>query len=207
LIANAAGQAVWRLDHGEPFGDTPPDENPSGLGTFEFPLRHGGWQYADKETGEFWNWMRTYSSITGRFDQFDPIGLRGGINGYVYASNNPLRFVDANGLLGVDPIIQERGLKEFGKKGSKQLLISPQVKAIALRCANELPCGVLGPGGLGVGYYALDRCRTYVNGDPKIPPMEKGGATDDCLGECIRLLKQKCTANPNACVPGDDSDA
>jgi uncharacterized protein RhaS with RHS repeats len=57
LITNAAGQAVWRLDHGEPSGNSPPDENPSGLGLFEFPLRHGGWQYADKETNLHYNYF------------------------------------------------------------------------------------------------------------------------------------------------------
>jgi RHS repeat-associated protein len=98
LITNTAGQAVWRHDHAEPFGDTTPDENPSGLGTFEFAMRHGGWQYADTETGEFWNWMRTYSAITGRFPQSDPIGLSGGLNTYAYVDQDPLRFVDPRGL-------------------------------------------------------------------------------------------------------------
>lgn len=90
---------VWRFDHGEPFGGVPPDENPSGLGAFKFPLRSGGWQYADDETGELWNWMRTYSKTTGRFDQFDPIGRRGGKNGYVYVDNDPMRHVDPMGLV------------------------------------------------------------------------------------------------------------
>lgn len=76
-----------------------PDENPSGIGVFEFPLRNGGWQYADKETGHFWNWMRSYAAMFGRFDQFDPIGLRGGKNGYVYVANDPLRHVDPMGLV------------------------------------------------------------------------------------------------------------
>jgi hypothetical protein len=50
LIANAAQQAVWRWDQQEPFGVSPPEKNPSGLGVFEFPLRHPG-QYDDPETG------------------------------------------------------------------------------------------------------------------------------------------------------------
>jgi RHS repeat-associated protein len=99
LIADSSGTTVWRNDNIEPFGDSVPDENPSELGPFEFPLRLGGWQYADKETGHFWNWMRTYAAMLGRFDQFDPIGLRGGINGYVYVTNTPLRFVDPMGLV------------------------------------------------------------------------------------------------------------
>jgi RHS repeat-associated protein len=207
LVADATGTTVWRNYNTEPFGDSVPDENPSGLGAFEFPLGLGGYQYRDKETDRWNTWFRSYAAMFGRFDQFDLIGLRGGINGYVYVSNNPLRLTDPYGLLGVDPIIQERGLRELGKKAGKQGLIKPQVKEIALRCANELPCGILNPGGLGVGYYALDKCRTYVDNSPLVPPAEKGGATDDCLGECIRLIKEKCKANPNACAPGDDSGA
>lgn len=41
---------MWRHDNTEPFSRNPPDENPSGLGAFEFPLRFPG-QYFDKETG------------------------------------------------------------------------------------------------------------------------------------------------------------
>jgi RHS repeat-associated protein len=93
-----AAQAVWRWDQAEPFGIIPPDENPAGVGTFEFPLRFPG-QYADKETNLFYNWMRDYSSAEGRYLQSDPIGLRGGLNTYSYVGANPLRFVDPRGLL------------------------------------------------------------------------------------------------------------
>jgi RHS repeat-associated protein len=106
LITDANQQVVWRLDQQEPFGDTPPDENPSELGAFKFPLRSGGWQYADDETGELWNWYRTYSKSTGRFDQFDPIGLYGGLNGFAFVNNNPLRRVDPMGLF-TGPVHEE----------------------------------------------------------------------------------------------------
>lgn len=42
LIANQTGQTVWRWDQAEPFGVNVPDENPLGLGAFEFPLRFPG---------------------------------------------------------------------------------------------------------------------------------------------------------------------
>jgi hypothetical protein len=35
-------QAVWRWEQWEPFGLNPADENPSGLGAFEFPLTCSG---------------------------------------------------------------------------------------------------------------------------------------------------------------------
>jgi len=97
LIADSTGATVWRHDNTEPFADSVPDENPSGLGAFEFPLRFPG-QYADKETNLAYNMARDYASETGRYVQSDPIGLRGGVNTYLYAAADPLRFDDPFGL-------------------------------------------------------------------------------------------------------------
>lgn len=52
----------------------------------------------DKETNLHDNWHRTYDSLTGRYTTFDPIGLRGGINGYVYVNGDPLSKIDPDGL-------------------------------------------------------------------------------------------------------------
>jgi RHS repeat-associated protein len=97
LVADATGTTVWRWDQTEPFGVNTPDENPSGLGAFEFPLRFPG-QYAAKETGLAQNWHRDYDSAIGGYKQSDPISLRGGLNTYAYVMSNPLRYVDPMGL-------------------------------------------------------------------------------------------------------------
>ena len=91
---------MWRWDQQEPFGVNVPDENPSGLGAFEFPLRFPG-QYADKETNLHYNMERDYWPEGGRYIQSDPIGLGGGLNLYAYANNDPLQFADPLGLLTV----------------------------------------------------------------------------------------------------------
>ena len=98
-VADATGTPVWRWDQQEPFGVTVPDENPSSLGAFEFPLRYPG-QYADKETNLFYNYFRDYDSVLGRYVQSDPIGLRGGINTYAYVESKPLLLIDPLGLQG-----------------------------------------------------------------------------------------------------------
>jgi RHS repeat-associated protein len=74
-----------------------PDENPSGLGAFEFPLRFPG-QYADKETNSSYNGERNYDSFIGRFTEYDLEGLNEGINQYAYVDSSPLEFIDVLGL-------------------------------------------------------------------------------------------------------------
>lgn len=90
-------KVVWRWDNVDPFGNNPPNENPSGLGNFEFNLRFPG-MYSDKETGTFYNYFRDYDPVTGRHPQSDPIGLRGGTNTYAYVGSDPLKYIDPFGL-------------------------------------------------------------------------------------------------------------
>lgn len=87
----------WRWDGG-PFGTGAANDDPSGVGAFEFDLRFPG-QIAMTETGLHYNYYRDgYDPITGRYTQSDPIGLRGGLNTYGYASANPIGIADPSGL-------------------------------------------------------------------------------------------------------------
>ena len=88
---------VWRWENAEPFGNSIPNENPSGLGSFVYNLRFPG-QYFDMETGLHYNYFRDYDPAIGRYVQSDPAGLIGGLNTYGYVGARPLALIDPWGL-------------------------------------------------------------------------------------------------------------
>jgi RHS repeat-associated protein len=92
-IANGTGTTEWQnVYQGNPWGELAPISS-----GYTYNLRFPG-QYFDAETGLFYNGHRYYDSASGREAQSDPMGLRGGLNTYAYAANNPLRYFDPSGL-------------------------------------------------------------------------------------------------------------
>ncbi|WP_245754432.1 RHS repeat-associated core domain-containing protein, partial [Candidatus Accumulibacter aalborgensis] len=88
LVTDETNKVVWRnTPLGEPFGMSLPEEDPDGDGqAFVLNLRFPG-QYADRESGLNYNYLRDYSPEVGRYLQSDPIGLDGGINTYGYVTD------------------------------------------------------------------------------------------------------------------------
>jgi RHS repeat-associated protein len=108
IATNSTQQAVWRWE-GNAFGDTAP------TGTATINLRFAG-QYYDAESGLHYNWNRYYDPKLGRYITSDPIGLRGGLNTYLY-TNNPLVETDPLGLMGsrgVTPSTPRSTVSVFG---------------------------------------------------------------------------------------------
>ena len=91
IVTNSSQGVVWSTTY-QPFGTT---TTPGG--SIAQNLRFPG-QHFDLETYFNYNMNRDYMPNIGRYLEADPIGLRGGLNPYLYASANPGRFVDPRGL-------------------------------------------------------------------------------------------------------------
>jgi RHS repeat-associated protein len=110
-LSNDSGQAVWQWSYSA-FGedkptiarnrfanlDTTPNPGITSVSEVKFNLRYPG-QYADEESGLFYNYFRSYDARTGRYSQADPIGLEGEWNRFGYVDGNPLSYVDPDGLV------------------------------------------------------------------------------------------------------------
>ncbi len=91
LMTDASGNAVWEVEL-KPFGEA----NVKSTSTVNNNFRLPG-QIFDEETGLHYNYFRDYHPGIGRFIEADPIGLKGGMNLYVYCANNPVNSMDPNG--------------------------------------------------------------------------------------------------------------
>ena len=113
LMTNEQNAAVWQCPYSgfgnnKPTGVLKATPNPRAAmtnspvllratGATEMNLRFPG-QYADDETGQFYNYFRNYQPNQGRYTQGDPIGLDGGLNPFLYTEANSLSFTDPEGL-------------------------------------------------------------------------------------------------------------
>ena len=137
----ADNQFMWRWDNVDPFGANLPNENPSGQGTFKYPLGFPA-VYHHSETSTHYNYFRDYDPNTGRYEQSDPIGLRDGMNTFAYAQGRPLGVLDRYGL---DTFACTRPLE--GSHGIRFGPLYHQYLCTWDDRTGAVTCGGLGPSG------------------------------------------------------------
>ena len=87
---------MWEGEY-DPFGNVTLNEDVDGDSIkVTFNVRLPG-QYYDAESGLYYNYFRYYDPSTGRYVTSDPIGLQGGLNTYLYALGNPIKYSDPYG--------------------------------------------------------------------------------------------------------------
>jgi RHS repeat-associated protein len=89
-LTDGSGNVVWEAFY-KTFGEAQIE-----TALIDNNLRFPG-QYFDSETELHYNYLRDYDPSTGRYLQFDPIGLEGGLNGYIYAQSDPVNLYDPTG--------------------------------------------------------------------------------------------------------------
>ncbi len=96
LATDVQGHAVWSAVYA-PFGRII-RTGATNHSRFKLNLRLPG-QYEDEESGLHYNGQRYYDPDRGNYLSPDPLGLRAGLNAYSYAANNPLKYIDPEGLI------------------------------------------------------------------------------------------------------------
>jgi len=92
MMSNVSGATVWVASYSS-FGEAAVEPTSRVTNNLRFPG-----QYYDSETGLHYNWYRYYDPETGRYIMADPIGFMGGLNVFSYVQNNPMSFIDSEGL-------------------------------------------------------------------------------------------------------------
>jgi RHS repeat-associated protein len=115
-MTDASGNVVWKAAY-KAFGEAQVDPSSTITNNFRFPG-----QYYDSESGLHYNWHRYYDPAIGRYLSPDPILSKFPYKGrffyfsvpylvlnplrlipYIYVQNNPLKLMDALGLLTYSP--------------------------------------------------------------------------------------------------------
>ncbi len=202
LTSAADGAVVWSAGY-LAFGAVVVDPS----STVENNLRFPG-QYADAETGLYWNFQRYYDPEGGRYTQVDPIGFAGGdVDLYGYVSSDPLNFIDPSGMqkdltqkgpFAVESIpaagpssrlnVADRTkLNEIGaQRGCQHCGASSPGTKSGNWIADHIPPTAIAEGESQRLYPSCASCSAKQGG--QISAMKRGNTTLGCAGAILTLL-------------------
>jgi hypothetical protein len=138
-----------------------------------------------------YNYFRDYDSVTGRYVESDPIGLDGGLNTYLYANANPLRYVDQYGLQTGAEVLVLPGLGGGGSAAGAGAAAGGAAGAGTGAAVGAGALGGLAVAGAGLAGYGL--------GSLIYPHIEPGlSAAIDWM--CMDSEEERCRKIKNECI-------
>jgi RHS repeat-associated protein len=150
---------MWRWDP-DTFGSVAP------TGTLTYNLRFPG-QYSLSESGLYYNYFRDYDPQTGRYLESDPMGLYGGSwSPYLYASGDPILYVDPFGLCWV--YSQSTGQLTYVDPEGDSTYIGTGYAGIGAGLNNPAMQDVPNVGPLTQGLYTIGPQQDYTTTEGKV---------------------------------------
>jgi RHS repeat-associated protein len=157
-------------------------------------------------TGLYYFRARWYDPITGRWLSNDPAGIAGGLNQYVFCSDNPVNFRDPFGLC------TEGGGYQYPQIGADPSCGIPPFGGPAVEPANPTGHGMIvedvggsyyaGGGGGGVQTLLLDNGQVVTYAYGAVGAGFGGGGGNLGVGEVYGVYKPSDYAGPFASVSG-----
>ncbi|PIV82722.1 MAG: hypothetical protein COW52_12055 [Nitrospirae bacterium CG17_big_fil_post_rev_8_21_14_2_50_50_9] len=184
LMTDSTQHVVWQADYSA-FGEATITTQ-----TVTNNLRFPG-QYFDAETGLHYNYHRYFDPAMGAYLQVDPIGLRGGMNLYVYVRNNTLRYMDPEGLTCADDL--KECLKHAAENDVKCTLVAGGGTVI---CSMMCFLALTIPPPLGEGLFVKCQLACVAGGEAAISYCHVLFAAE--IAKCLSDNK-KCKEDDKQC--------
>jgi RHS repeat-associated protein len=180
---NGAGQIIGSRTRYEPYGATAAGDVPQGIG-FTGHVN-------DPDTGLVYMQQRYYDLIAGRFLSVDPVTTNATsgdhFNRYVYGENNPYKYVDPDGRLGV------------------LALVPPALEAAAAWLGTSTGAAVVGASAgvaLGVAIHSNDSTSAGTKPAEATPAIPAGQVGAPALGPSV----SESRASPKGAQDVDKKD-